>query len=138
MADGTATVGDAVANNAAWCDLVCRTHGVTGGFAADAWTAPVRTPPLYPDAVVLRPDADPRSVLDRIDCGSGASVKDSFATLDLAPFGFRVLFDATWIVRSTTSGTLTGETAALAPVDQDGFAAWEAAWRGADGAVDVL
>ena len=39
--------------------LVCRTHGVTGGFAVDAWTAPVRTPPLYPDAVVLRPDVGP-------------------------------------------------------------------------------
>ena len=31
---------------------------------------------------------------------SGCSIKDSFATLDLAPAGFRVLFDADWIGRA--------------------------------------
>lgn len=130
-------VAEAVVNNAAWCDAVARTHGITGRFATDAWTAPTRTPPLYPDAVTLRPDVDARSVLARIDAGPGASVKDSFATLDLAPHGFSVLFDATWIVRASGTGALTGATAAFAAVDATTFPAWEVAWR-SDGPAGVL
>lgn len=138
MAQHTAGIDGAVANNATWCDAVCRTHGITGSFAADAWTAPVRTPPLYPDAVVLHPDADARSVLDRIDAGPGASVKDSFATLDLTPYGFEVLLDATWITLAPGAGSLLGDTLELAAVHRDEFAAWEHAWRGDDGPADVL
>ncbi|GAB3936384.1 hypothetical protein GCM10027614_12800 [Micromonospora vulcania] len=62
----------------------------------------------YPDAVTLRPGVDVAALLRRIDAGPGASVKDSFADLDLADHGFRVLFDAEWIYRAPTdppSGT---------------------------------
>jgi len=55
-----------------------------------------RTPPLHPDAVSLAAGVDPASLLDRVDAGPGCSVKDSFADVDLAPFGFRVLFEAAW------------------------------------------
>lgn len=126
-----------VANNAAWCDAVCRTHGITGRFATDAWTSPVRTPPLFPDAVTLRPDAEPGSVLGRIDAGPGASVKDSFAALDLAPHGFSVLFDAEWIARAPGTGSLVGDALRYATVTAAGFPDWEAARRG-DGPTDVL
>jgi hypothetical protein len=128
----------AAANNAAWCDAVARAHGITGAFAADAWTAPTRAPVRHPDAVTLRPDVDPRALLARIDAGPGASVKDSFATLDLAPHGFSVLFDATWIARAPGTGSLTGDTLRLRAVTDVEFAAWEAAWRGDDGPADVL
>lgn len=84
-------------NNAEWCDLVCRTHGIRGAFGARAWTSPRRTPPYYPDAVTLSPEATAADVLDGIDAGPGASVKDSFATLDLP--GFEILFEARWIER---------------------------------------
>ncbi len=130
-------IADAAENNAAWCDAVARTHGIVGAFAPDAWTAPERTPPLHPDAVTLGPDVDPRSLLARIDTSPGASVKDSFATLDLAPHGFTVLFDATWISLTAGFGSLHGDTATLARVDASMFPAWEATWRG-DGPADVL
>lgn len=130
-------VPEAAANNAAWCDAIARTHGIAGAFATDAWTAPERTPPLYPDAVTLRPDVDAQSLLTRIDAGPGASVKDSFATLDLVPYGFSVLFDATWIARAPGTGSLTGDTLQLVAVDASNFALWELAWRG-DGPRDVL
>ena len=39
-------------------------------------------------------------MLERVEGGAGCSVKDSFAVLDLEPWGFHVLFDATWIRRS--------------------------------------
>ncbi|MEQ4725294.1 hypothetical protein [Nonomuraea sp. B19D2] len=87
----------AARDNAEWCDAMCRAHGSPGTFTALAWTNPARTPRLYPDAVTLSPDATAADVLGHIDAGPGASVKDSFATLDLP--GFEVLFEGQWIRR---------------------------------------
>ncbi|MEV5558075.1 hypothetical protein AB0L44_30845 [Nonomuraea wenchangensis] len=85
----------AARDNAEWCDTMCRAHGSGGAFAERAWTSAVRTPLYYPDAVTLSPAATAADVLGGIDAGPGASVKDSFATLDLP--GFDVLFEAEWI-----------------------------------------
>ena len=35
-------------NNAEWCHILCRTHGVRGRFDPDAWVAPHRTPRTTP------------------------------------------------------------------------------------------
>ncbi|MFI5778073.1 hypothetical protein [Nocardia sp. NPDC051570] len=87
-------------NNALWCDAICRSHGIAGEFEATAWTSAHRTPPLYPDAVTLGPQVAAGDILARIDRETpGASIKDSFARLDLADAGFRVLFEAQWIFR---------------------------------------
>ncbi|GAB3708465.1 hypothetical protein GCM10027598_12880 [Amycolatopsis oliviviridis] len=91
-----AEVADAARVNARWCDTVCR----TGTFTARVWKSQRRTPPLYPDAVTLTPDATVEDVLDGIDLSPGCAVKDSFACLDLAPAGFQLLFEATWITRT--------------------------------------
>ncbi|GAA2325108.1 hypothetical protein GCM10010149_93110 [Nonomuraea roseoviolacea subsp. roseoviolacea] len=94
-----AVVLEAARDNAAWCDAMCRAHGLPGRFTAHAWTNPRRTPPYYPDAVTLSPSATEAGVLGGIDAGPGASVKDSFAALDLTPYGFHVLFEARWLHR---------------------------------------
>ena len=78
----------AVRNNASWCDLVCRSHGIKTSFGPDLWVAAERTPTLYPDAVTLREQASEETVLTPIALGPSASVKDSYATLDLARHGF--------------------------------------------------
>ncbi|MEO3796565.1 hypothetical protein ABGB14_40745 [Nonomuraea sp. B10E15] len=96
-------LAEAVRDNAEWCDLMCRVHGSPGTFTGRAWTNAVRTPLFYPDAVTLSPAATAADVLDRIDSGPGASVKDSFATLDLP--GFDVLFEAQWLWRSAPART---------------------------------
>jgi hypothetical protein len=83
----------AAAENASWCEAVCR----GGRFGPRAWTHPRRTPLYYPDAVTLDPRATAADVLPFVDGSAGCSVKDSFATLDLSAEGFTVLFDATWI-----------------------------------------
>ncbi|NUR93391.1 MAG: hypothetical protein HOY71_55735 [Nonomuraea sp.] len=104
-------IEEAVRNNAAWCEAVCRAHGRPGVFGSRAWTNPVRTPTFYPDAVTLSPEAGAEDVLDGIDAGPGASVKDSYAALDLP--GFDVLFSAQWIHRaapSAASGPLLAAT----------------------------
>lgn len=93
-------VGIAARNNAEWCDIVCRTHGLPTAFHEHAWTCAQRAPELYPDAVTLSAAANAEDVLPRIDTAEpGGAVKDSFARLDLGPAGFRILFDASWIHR---------------------------------------
>jgi len=87
-------------NNAEWCDIVCQSHGITTQFDEALWVSVHRSPPMYPDAVTLKTDVRAEDVLRRVDGSVGCSVKDSFASLDLAPAGFRVLFEAEWIQRA--------------------------------------
>ncbi|MEV1003229.1 hypothetical protein [Nonomuraea sp. NPDC050202] len=108
---------EAARDNARWCDLMCRAHGIRGTFTDLAWTSPVRTPPYYPDAVTLSPGATAADLLPHLDAGPGASIKDSFATLDLP--GFEVLFEARWIHREApgragTNWRVVRDAAALA------------------------
>ncbi|MEU7676473.1 hypothetical protein AB0C42_16870 [Micromonospora taraxaci] len=117
-------------DNAEWCDIVCGSHGLTGRTDADAWSVPRRSPPWYPDAVTLRPGIDAEALLARIDVGPGASVKDSFADLDLSGYGFRVLFDAQWIHRPPLAPPVDTPLAPVTTPDQ--LAAWAAAHGGGD------
>lgn len=120
----------AARNNADWVDIICRSHGIAGEFGALAWTSRQRTPPLYPDAVTLDPTASEELVLDQVDTRPGCSVKDSFATLDLRPAGFRVLFEARWILRPAAA-PLPHDQSTLrwtAIRDNQSLAAWVAAW----------
>ena len=121
----------AAANNASWCDVVCRTHGIDTRFEADAWTSTTRTPPLYPDAVTLLPEASAPDVLARIDRGPGGSIKDSVAALDLHDDGFRVLFEAQWLVREpTTAPPPPGHGSWEVVRRPSDLAEWEDAWQG--------
>jgi len=88
-----------VLNNAAWCDAVCGAAGLPTRVSAEIWSVGRRSPDGYPDAVTLQRGLAAATVLARIEVGDGCSVKDSFADLDLAPAGFDVLFEATWIGR---------------------------------------
>ncbi|MGW5868418.1 hypothetical protein ACWFRJ_40445 [Streptomyces sp. NPDC055239] len=127
--------GAAARNNAEWCDAVCRAHGVSGEFGAKVWSSARRTPPLYPDAVSLTPEASAAELVARIDTASpGCSVKDSFACLDLEPRGFEVLFDAQWIHRP--AGAAPVGPPGVTPVvgweplkSADSLPAWETAWN---------
>ncbi|MFD4628330.1 hypothetical protein ACFVYR_00295 [Streptomyces sp. NPDC058284] len=120
----------AVQNNADWCAAVCRSHGVPGTTQGGLWAGSRRTPPLYPDAVTLSPDVRPEAVLPRIDTTSpGASVKDSFGTLDLSAAGFEVLFEAQWI--HCPAWRSTRGPGGWQPIEgPERLAAWEAAWSG--------
>ncbi|WP_221629468.1 hypothetical protein [Micromonospora sp. A202] len=120
----------AARNNAEWCDIVCGSHGLAGLTDDEAWSVPRRSPPWYPDAVTLRPGVDAEALLARIDAGPGASVKDSFADLDLSGYGFQVLFDAQWVHRPPAEPPAD---APLTPVSTpDELAAWAAAHGGGE------
>ncbi|MFF4645829.1 hypothetical protein [Streptomyces sp. NPDC001389] len=132
--DPPALLSAAARNNAEWCAAVSR----SGHFRDGVWCSPRRTPPLYPDAVTLTPGASAADVLAGVDTtGPGCSVKDSFASLDLAPAGFAVLFEAQWIHRP--AGAAVPAAPAGVPLEWDEvegpgeLEAWEAAWSDGDG-----
>jgi hypothetical protein len=130
-------VRTAARNNAELVDVVCASHEISGTFAADSWTSSRRTPAYYPDAVTLERDVDASALLSRIDDSSGASIKDSFGTLDLSGHGYRVLFDGEWIGRGPadeTDGSADRGAQWSAVKDAAGLEAWEAAWS-EDGSV---
>jgi G:T/U-mismatch repair DNA glycosylase len=92
-----ATLADTAAAalaNAKWCSAQ---GGVRGKWTDTYWYAPRRTAEFYPDAVTLHPHVDAAEMLSKIDLSRGASVKDSFATLDLSPHGFEVLLEGNWV-----------------------------------------
>ncbi|MCP9958928.1 hypothetical protein [Streptomyces sudanensis] len=129
----------AARNNAEWCAVMSRSHGLTGEFGAQAWAAPSRTPLYYPDAVTLVPDADPAALVAAIDTTApGASVKDSFADLDLTGAGFRVLFEAQWIHRPADAPTPASDLAWDVVEDPDLLRAWALAWDDGDGNADLF
>lgn len=137
----TASIRRAAArNNAAWCAAVSRSHGCPDTVDDAAWCSARRTPPYYPDAVTLRPDATPADLLGRIDTTTpGCSVKDSFATLGLGPDGFVELFTAEWIHRPAgppvpTTPALTVRRVTTAAALHD----WQAAWHGDGTPVDIF
>jgi hypothetical protein len=133
----TAQAGAAAAN-AAWCDLVCRAHGLAPVSDERAWATDRRAPALYPDAVTLDSTTTAAEVLARIDTGPGCSVKDSFACLDLGRHGFRVLFDATWIRRPASPPADPVPEGWSVVTDEPALTSWEAAWRSEGGTADVL
>lgn len=98
------TYKHAAENNAHWCDAICRAHGAPGKLHEHLWLSREPMPRFYPNVVTLSAEAPAaqlaavRALVDAAQLGSFA-VKDSFARLDLAPLGFRVLFAATWLWR---------------------------------------
>jgi hypothetical protein len=129
----------AARNNAEWCDLVVRSHGGTTHFGALAWTSQERTPTYYPDAVTLAPRLPVPKLLSYIDVSTGCSIKDSFSGLDLAPYGFCVLFEAEWIVRLGPKLSAPSAGPKWQRVVQPGeLAKWEEAWGARDGPKDTF
>ncbi|MGW5231646.1 hypothetical protein ACWEQU_04945 [Streptomyces nodosus] len=129
----------AARSNAEWCAVVSRSHGVVGEFGHQAWAAPVRTPPYYPDAVTLAPDTDPAALTARIDTAApGATVKDSFADLDLTEAGFHVLFEAQWIHRPASAPATASDLTWDVVDDPETLRAWALAWDGGDGDADLF
>lgn len=114
---------DAVRNNAEWCDTVCRAQGIETRFDDHVWVSLRRSPRFYPDAVTLTRSASAEEILRDIDTSPGCSIKDSFANLDLSPYGFRILFDAEWIYLPAPERT--GGPVWPVVFDPADFAAWE-------------
>jgi hypothetical protein len=120
---------------------MCRSHGVDSELGSQAWTAASRTPLFYPDAVTLAPNVDANVLLAQIDTGTpGASVKDSFADLDLTRDGFDVLFEAQWIHRPAGADLPRGAPDLRWDVARspEALRDWALAWDGGSGNADLF
>jgi len=126
-------VGDAAANNAAWCHAVCGTHGDGGEFSESHWLTWSPAPPGYPNLVTLgravAPAMTATRALDRARFSASWAVKDSFAVLPLGQAGFRLLFEAEWVLRDSSAGPRRPPPGRWFRVcSEDVLSAWESAW----------
>jgi hypothetical protein len=135
-------IHQAARNNAFWCDTVCYAHSGITEIREHLWFNRRRSPPFYPNVVTLTESegvtAQLEGIHELIAAGIAGDwgVKDSFCTLNLAPLGFHLLFEASWIWRSPGLPKPDGGIADLrwgnvqTPAE---LARWETAWRGRDG-----
>jgi hypothetical protein len=131
----TGLLSAAVANNASWCDAVCRSHGYPGVFSSRLWSSPRHRLQLYPNAITLRPRATEAEALAAAKPSGPFAVKDSFARLNLVPAGFGLLSEASWIARDGEPGGLADDGQSWDEVTEtEGLGDWETAW--ADGSGD--
>ena len=131
---GMGLLGAAVANNASWCDAVCRGQGYPGTFSSRLWSSTRHRLRFYPNAITLRPEVTAPEVLAAAAPCQPFAVKDSFARLDLAPAGFRLLAEASWIVRDGGPDGPPDDGLCWDKVTSPGeLADWETAWAGGSG-----
>lgn len=132
-------VQQAAHNNALWCNTVCRAHGIPGEFHAHLWLNHHRVPRFYPNVVTLSSAeglAEQQAALQALIAEGkldSFAVKDSFCTLDLAPLGFHLLFEATWLWRAPSPPepmTAFDEIQWAIIHQPPELARWETAWNG--------
>jgi hypothetical protein len=132
----SALVAAAAANNAHWCDAICRAHDAATSFGANFWMCATKAPPLYPNLVTLG-GSEPTEIaaqlegveaLRSLDLPPNRAVKDSFRSLDLTSRGFEMLFEAFWIAREPGRPTNAPFEATIVAKGAE-LAAWEEAWR---------
>jgi hypothetical protein len=125
----------AVANNARWCDAVCRSHGHPGTFTDRVWVSARHALPFYPNAITLSLDVTTAETGADQDPSRPYGVKDSFARLDLAAAGLAPLFDADWISFLPEPEGPAEDGLLWDPVaDPAELAEWESAWAGGEAA----
>jgi hypothetical protein len=120
----------AIANNVAWCATVCSAHAVGDRSDSTLWATDATPPRYYPDVITLGRDTPASAVAAIVAGRARASVKDSFARLDLAALDLRVLFDARWLAWIPADGVRPPDPKARwSPIRTAAvLARWEAAW----------
>jgi hypothetical protein len=128
-----ALLGAAVANNALWCDAVCRSHGYPGVFSDRLWISAHHDLEFYPNMITLRPEVTAAETASARDRSGRCAVKDSFAHLDLAGEGWTMLFEAEWIA-CTAAQAGPGEPGLCwdTVTDAGELSQWETAWARGD------
>jgi hypothetical protein len=91
----------AVSDNVRWCATVCP-GDPTVNPASGLWRTAVAARPLFPDVITVRPRVPAERLVRALEDRPACSTKDSYADVDLAPYGFHELFRATWMGRSAS------------------------------------
>ena len=117
-------VAMAVADNAAWCDAVCRSLELATSWPPGLW-AVAEPPPLFPHLITLDARATTAEVVALLDSRSDSWVKDSFANVGLGEHGFSVVAQASWLYHPPGSMD-TGAEFSVVGSDEE-LAGWMAA-----------
>ena len=86
-----------VAASLAWYADVFALHAIATATERGLWRTLGAPPPLHSAAKTLEPGVREADVLAAVAPYDVCSVADSYGDLDLAPAGFAVLIDATWL-----------------------------------------
>ncbi len=131
--DRKALLGAAVANNASWCDAVCRSHSHPGAFGARVWISAHHDLEFYPNVITLGPEVTAAETALARDQPGRYAVKDSFARLDLAAEGLTMLFEGEWIACAPAPAGPGEPGLSWDPVADAGeLGRWETAWGQGD------
>jgi DNA-binding transcriptional LysR family regulator len=124
-----------VRNNAEFCDVICRSHGVPGAFERSLWIQEKQGPSFYPNIITLtRHDVSEQTTtiaaLRAKD--QDIAIKDSFSTLDLSGMGLRRLFDAEWVwMTPEPSRRFASQPERWSKIDTAAdLTRWQTEWRG--------
>lgn len=118
----------AARNNAELCHAVLAAHAITATFVRDCWYSNAALPELYPNLVTLSPDFAPEG-LSFLKIDGAWAVKDSFATLDLAPHGFMPIIEANWLCHPDAGAVAhKGDVIWEQVQSPAAFGAWAALW----------
>ena len=122
---------------------MCAAHGRPGELRESHWLSRAAAPRFYPNLVTF--DAAPAPALAAVRELEAAlpsaawGVKDSFASLALGQAGFRLLFEAEWILRAAQLSRLPPPRDRWIRVDSEAaLAAWEEAWGESEGGARVF
>lgn len=119
----------AVRNNAEWCELVAHSHGVHSQWLGQAWSTTTRMPPFYPNVVSIESGIKKETVAGiAAELPENCAWKDSFAELELGEYGFKVLFEANWIVLTDSLSSEAACSPASFVTSSGELAEWIAAW----------
>ena len=96
----------AVAASVAWYDDVFAALGIPVVRREDLWVAGGPPPPYHSAVKTLVPGVPTEDVLAAMTAFDHGTVADSFGDQDLAPHGFDLLIDATWLHRPGSTGAM--------------------------------
>ncbi|MDW0118643.1 hypothetical protein QTL97_17090 [Sporosarcina thermotolerans] len=101
MRDCEINVDQAVENNIAWCKLICEAYGKRSDTTEKVWALTSEAPTYYPELITMNRKTKDTDILEFLNLNHISSVKDSYATLQLASYGYQMLFEAEWICYPT-------------------------------------
>jgi len=131
-------VDAAISNNIALYRSIFRAHGIASDVAEHYWSSDGVAPPYYSNLVTRTADVGTDAQLERIRQRAGSppakewGLKDSYARLDLAPIGLRVLFEARWYgldPRAPLEVALESGSRFVEVSDEAALTVWEMEWQ---------
>jgi hypothetical protein len=97
MRDQKIKVDQAVENNITWCQLVCDAYGKRSFTTENVWGLHTTAPTYYPELITTKRTSKEIDILEYLKLDHVGSMKDSYAALQLGPYGYEMLFEAEWI-----------------------------------------